>query len=360
VTEQTIQAMANLMNLLEETGSGLNLVTRSFFILSDINDLTAVYNAYKSFFTTDILPTQTTVIVKAFSNKKAKVEIDLYAFQKATDVVKIEAINSMNVPQTPHPASRGLRVHFSDRHMIFCSGMPGSSSSGEIKDDILEQTKQAMQNLKLLLEENGSSFDHVGRLIVHLSEDSGKTSDVLNYIGKQFNNGYPSITVIFIDMNDLKKKVEIEAIAFSLKDSSESGTQIVEKIQSSNIAKPYYPTSHGTRISLGNTNTIFCTGQVGENIDGVIVSDDPSEQAKQVLKNLKTLLEDNGSSLEYVTRTTMYLTDINDFAAINAVYTTIFTKNLPARETFQVKKLPKEKAKLQIDIVAFSANDNTK
>lgn len=86
---------------------------------------------------------------------------------------------------------------------------------------------------------------------------------------------------------------------------------------------------------------VFCAGQVG--IDpavGQIVAGGVREQAEQVLKNLRAVLEASGSSLEHVVKTTVFLQDMNDFAEMNSVYGGFFRENPPARSTVQVAKLP--------------------
>lgn len=74
-------------------------------------------------------------------------------------------------------------------------------------------------------------------------------------------------------------------------------------------------------------------------------------QTRQVLENLKAVLEAAGSSLDNAVKVTVYLADMNDFAEMNKVYEQYF-KNKPARSTVQVDKLPKE-ARIEIDVIAL-------
>lgn len=104
-------------------------------------------------------------------------------------------------------------------------------------------------------------------------------------------------------------------------------------------------------VSLGNL--IFASGQIpldpatGNLIDGAI-----EEQTTQVLSNIKGLLESVGSSMDKVLKTTVFLTDLNDFVAMNAIYAKYFTEgNCPARSTVQVSKLPKG-ANVEIEVIA--------
>jgi 2-iminobutanoate/2-iminopropanoate deaminase len=100
---------------------------------------------------------------------------------------------------------------------------------------------------------------------------------------------------------------------------------------------------------------LFCSGQIpldpatGKMVDGGIEA-----QTERVLRNLEAVLTGGGSTLESVVKTTVYLTDLADFPAMNAVYAKFFRQAPPARATVQVAKLPAG-AKVEIDAVATSA-----
>ena len=98
---------------------------------------------------------------------------------------------------------------------------------------------------------------------------------------------------------------------------------------------------------------VFVSGQVP--IDpavGKIVAQDVVGQTHQVLKNVSSILEAAGSSLEKVVRITVYLQSLEDFKAMNEIYTNYFKDNYPARSTFQVARLPLD-ALIEIDAIAY-------
>ena len=76
------------------------------------------------------------------------------------------------------------------------------------------------------------------------------------------------------------------------------------------------------------------------------------EQTKQVLENLKALLESAGSSLEKVIKTTVFIKDMNDFPKINEIYGQYFTANQPARSCVEVARLPKD-VLVEIEVIAY-------
>ncbi|MFQ5694861.1 MAG: RidA family protein [Terriglobia bacterium] len=99
---------------------------------------------------------------------------------------------------------------------------------------------------------------------------------------------------------------------------------------------------------------LFCSGQVAlDPATGQVVSGDIRAQTERVLKNLEAVLTAAGSSLAEVVKTTVFLTDLNDFAAMNEVYGTFFPENPPARATVEVRRLPKD-VKVEIDLIALA------
>ena len=114
-----------------------------------------------------------------------------------------------------------------------------------------------------------------------------------------------------------------------------------------------YPKAIGPYSAYRESNGIlFASGQLPINpSSGEIESSDIKAQTKQVLNNIKGILEENGLSFSSVLKTTCFLADINDFAAFNEVYATFFAQPFPARSAFAVKDLPKG-AKVEIEIIA--------
>ncbi len=100
-------------------------------------------------------------------------------------------------------------------------------------------------------------------------------------------------------------------------------------------------------------NFVYTAGQIGiDPATGELVSGGIEAETRQVLTNLKHILEAAGSSLDNVVKTTVFLRDINDFARMNAVYAEFFPENPPARSAVQAAALPKGVA-VEIEAVAF-------
>jgi 2-iminobutanoate/2-iminopropanoate deaminase len=99
-------------------------------------------------------------------------------------------------------------------------------------------------------------------------------------------------------------------------------------------------------------NLVFCSGQIPLTPAGALVEGDIGVQTRQVLNNLTGLLATAGSSLAQVLKTTVFLADMNDFQAMNAVYAEFFTSAPPARSTVQVARLPRD-VRVEIEAIAL-------
>jgi 2-iminobutanoate/2-iminopropanoate deaminase len=108
------------------------------------------------------------------------------------------------------------------------------------------------------------------------------------------------------------------------------------------------PYNHGVRIG----DMLFCAGQIPiEPGTGNLVSGDIKAQTERVLENVKIILEDQKLSFANVVKSTVFLTNLADFAGMNEVYAKYFTADFPARSTIQVAALPKG-AIVEIEVVA--------
>ena len=97
--------------------------------------------------------------------------------------------------------------------------------------------------------------------------------------------------------------------------------------------------------------TVYVSGQIPVDPATGVIADTVEAQAKQSLENVKHILEAAGLTMTDVVKTTVLLADINDFAAVNAVYAQYFTSEQPARACYQVAAIPKG-AKLEIEAIA--------
>lgn len=96
----------------------------------------------------------------------------------------------------------------------------------------------------------------------------------------------------------------------------------------------------------------FVSGQLPVNPQNNSISEGITEQTMQSLKNIKAILEEGGFNMSNVVKTTVYLKDMTDFAAMNEVYGSFFSEPFPARAAVEVARLPKD-VKVEIDAIAI-------
>jgi 2-iminobutanoate/2-iminopropanoate deaminase len=119
------------------------------------------------------------------------------------------------------------------------------------------------------------------------------------------------------------------------------------------IASPNAPAAVGPYSqAVATGNLIFCAGQIPlDPATGNLVDGDVTVQTQRVIENIKAVLVAGGATLKDVVKSTVFLLDMNDFAAMNAVYAQHFEAPFPARSTIQVARLPKD-AHVEIEVIA--------
>jgi 2-iminobutanoate/2-iminopropanoate deaminase len=121
-----------------------------------------------------------------------------------------------------------------------------------------------------------------------------------------------------------------------------------EVIATSNAPKAIGPYSQAIRSG----GMIFCSGQIAlDPVTNQLIEGDIAAQTERVLKNLSAVLWEAGSNLGQVVKTTVFLKNMGDFAAMNEVYGKFFSKQPPARSTVEAARLPKD-VLVEIDVIA--------
>ena len=121
--------------------------------------------------------------------------------------------------------------------------------------------------------------------------------------------------------------------------------QIIKPKNSPAAVGPY---NHAVRVG----DLLFCAGQIPiEPATGNLVAGDVRAQTERVLQNVQAILDDQKLTFANVVKSTVFMTNLGDFAAMNEVYAKYFTENYPARSTVQVAALPKG-ATVEIEVVA--------
>ncbi len=126
----------------------------------------------------------------------------------------------------------------------------------------------------------------------------------------------------------------------------------MKQIQTNKAPQAIGPYSQAIMLENG---TIYCSGQIGLNLKTGELASGVELQTKQIMENIQSLLEELGYSLETICKTTIFLTDMNDFTKVNKIYGSFFSQHKPARSTVEISQLPKN-ALVEIEVVAYKKN----
>jgi len=134
---------------------------------------------------------------------------------------------------------------------------------------------------------------------------------------------------------------------------------LVLTILSCNTAKTIRTVNHSTlpapigpySTSINYGDLIFVSGQIGIDPKSTMLKDGLQEQTIQIFENLKIILKDNESDLNHITKVTIFITDMQQFAVVNKIYAGYFQNHFPARSTIQIAALPKQAA-IEIECIA--------
>ncbi len=123
-------------------------------------------------------------------------------------------------------------------------------------------------------------------------------------------------------------------------------------INTDHAPKPVGPYSQAVRAG----NTLYISGQVAiDPISNTIIKSNIEDETTQIMKNIENILKEAGLMFDNVVRTKIYLTNMNDFSAVNNVYGSYFKSNPPARTTIEVSGLPLG-VNVEIDMIAVFNN----
>lgn len=126
-----------------------------------------------------------------------------------------------------------------------------------------------------------------------------------------------------------------------------------QKINSTEFAKRLGAYSHGYSVEIGDAKIIFTTGQIALDKNGnVLCPDDPAKQAEYIYESLAKILEEAGASLDDVVKTTVFLTDMDDFSKISSIRNKYFQNSEPVSTLVEVTKLVKPGCRVEIEVIA--------
>ncbi|PXX51271.1 reactive intermediate/imine deaminase [Aquitalea magnusonii] len=365
VTEQAEQCFKNLQAIIESIDHVMDDVVRISIFLKNIADLDAVNQVYASFFPA-YRPALTTVAVAALP-LGALVQVEALVSNgegtiphapQAGDLVKI-AKNSEKAPLSPLSTQSVAFSHYNN----ISAQLPLDPLSGQlVAGGVKEQTAQCLKNVKAILQEIDVPFDDIVKVNVFLKNLAD--IDAVNEVYTTFFPDsaiaravayFPARTVIAAAALPLDALVQIEVVV-----SHGDGTppQAVEDrhgivIKANNKAAAPQDRLSSQSVAFSHYNHLSAQLPL-DAASGALVAGGVKEQAAQCLKNIQAIVESIGHQLADVVKVNIFLRNIEDIAAVDAVYASFFPTGTPARRIVAVAALPGN-ALLQMDAVVSHA-----
>ncbi|CAD0186843.1 Putative aminoacrylate peracid reductase RutC [Ruegeria sp. THAF57] len=350
VKEQARQCLNNIKAIVEGIGHVMDDVVKLNIFLRNMADIDAVNEVYTTYFQHD-LPTRVTVEVADLPLGDALLQIDALISngegttpQEPVDLVKV----SRNTDNAPKDLS-SQTVAFSHYNNLTAQ-LPLDPKTGEIvSGDVQEQAKQCLENIKAILESIGHVMDDVVKTTIYL-----KNLSDIDAVGEAcaayFPDYVPARTIVNASALPMGALVQIDT-AVSHGDGTppqlveDSRFIVMEANNTDNAPKASY--SHSVAFSHYN----HISGQLPmDPVTGEIVAGGITEQTEQCLNNIKAIVESVDHAMDDTVKLNIQLRNIADLDAVNSVYTSFFTGDLPARTVIGVSDIPIN-ALVQIDAI---------
>ena len=361
IKEQTRKCFDNIESILKSINHVMSDIIRITIFVNDIKNLDLVDEVYKTYFPT-YLPTKTTLVVVALPlNVLVQVEA-LVSNGEGTipnalqsgDLIKL----TNNTNKAPLNSLSTQTVAFSHYNNI-SSQLPIDPKTGRLViGDVKEQTKQCLNNVKMILGSIDVPFDDIVKVNIYLKNNSD-----LESVNEIYNTFFPDSaiarsvaylparTVIFVKDLPMEALVEIEVVA-----SHGDGTppQKIEDrhgliIEANNTDKAPMCALSTQTVAFSHYNHISAQFPIDSKTNK-IVSGGIAEQTKQCLTNIKLIIESIDHNMADVVKVNIFLKNIEDLDNVNEVYKTFFPEGIPTRRVVEVSEVG-HNALIQIDAV---------
>lgn len=360
VKDQAKQCLTNIKAIVESINHVMDDVVKINVFLKDVADMEAVDEVYATFFA-NLLPTRTVVQVAALPMSDALVQMDALisngegtAPQDPCALIKL----SRNTENAPQCALSTQTVAFSHYNNISAQ-LPVDPKTGTlVEGGVKEQTAQCLKNMKAVLESIDVPFDDIVKINMYLNDLADV--DAVNEVYSTFfpdsaiarTVAYvPARSVIAADALPMGALVQIDA---SVSHGDGTPPQEVEDrhnivIRANNTDAAPRSALHTQTVAFSHYNHVAAQLPVDVKTNA-IVAGGAKEQAEQCMKNIKAIVESVDHVMDDIVKINIQLKDVADIDAVNAVYTTFFQGDLPARTVVGVSQIEMG-ALVQIDAV---------
>ncbi|MDP8236135.1 MAG: RidA family protein [Candidatus Erginobacter occultus] len=365
VKEQAAQCLNNIKAIVDSIDHSMSDIVRITVFVTDIEDVDAVDEVYKTFFPTYV-PTRTTVAVAALP-MDALVQIEALVSHgegtipkapQAGDLIKL----TNNTDNAPISSLSTQTVAFSHYNNISAQIGVDPASGKMVPGGVKEQAGQCLKNIKAIVESIDVPLDDIVRMTVFVKNLSDV--DAVDEVYKTYfpDTGiaravgyFPARTIVQVANLPMYALVQMEAVVSHGDGTPPQAVEdrhglIIEANNTDNAPKNSLSTQ---TVAFSHYNHI--SAQLG--IDpgsGKMVAGGVKEQTGQCLKNIKAIIESIDHAMEDVVKINIAVKNIADMGAVDEAYTTFFPGGVPARRTVGVSAIPMN-ALVQIDAVVSNS-----
>ncbi len=365
VKEQAAQCLNNIKEIVDSIDHVMSDIVRITVFVTDIEDVDAVDEVYKTFFPTYV-PTRTTVAVAALP-MDALVQIEALVSHgegtipeapQAGDLIKL----TNNTDNAPISSLSTQTVAFSHYNNISAQIGVDPASGKMVPGGVKEQAGQCLKNIKAIVESIDVPLDDIVRMTVFVKNLSDV--DAIDEVYKTFfpDTGiaravgyFPARTIVQVANLPMYALVQMEAVVSHGDGTPPQAVEdrhglIIEANNTDNAPKNSLSTQ---TVAFSHYNHI--SAQLGiDPSSGKMVAGGVKEQTGQCLKNIKAIVESVDHAMEDVVKINIAVKNIADMDAVDEAYTTFFPGGVPARRTVGVSALPMN-ALVQIDAVVSNS-----
>jgi len=330
IAEQTRMAMSNLGHVLRAAGMDYGNVVSCHVQLADMGQYKEMNEVYGSYFGPDHFPARTTLEFPGLPNG-ANVEISCIAYADKSKIALVVP-PAGSIPPAMGPYRPGVWAG----DTLYVSGSGGRKpNSNELETAIEGQTKQTMENVGRILAAAGLTHKDAVFANVYFVDPDGAKGQVYGKLNSVYKESFALGTApsrASFNVSKLPGTISVEITYIATRDRKNKGRVVPDS------AGPSPTSSNG---GVMDVDTLYTSGKSGS---GATVA----EQMRSSLDDIRNILRLAGMNLSHVVDAHVYLRDIAQMDAMNAVFQEYFPKNPPARTTVQVT----QQQLIQVQVVA--------
>lgn len=365
ISAQAKQCFINIEAILTGIDHVMNDIVKITIFVKNIADLDAVIDVYRSFFSAEVTTLTTAAVADLPLGALVQVEAlvsngegTIQDAPQAGDLVKV----SHTTKHAPDNLISAHTVAFSHYNNLSAQ-LPLAPQTGQlVSDDIKQQTRQCLKNIKAILESIDVPVDDIVKINIFLTDLADL--DVVNSVYTTFFPDsaiaravayFPARTVIPVSALPMKAKIQIEAVV-----SHGDGTPPQEVEDRHGIVIKAHNTPAAPQCALSTQTVVFSHyNHLSAQLPiipetGKIMAGTVEMQTRQCLKNIKTIIESINHSMDDVVKVNIFLKNIADMESADIAYAEYFPNGIPARKVVGVTELPAG-AFVQIDVILSNA-----